>query len=71
MKIDEIKEKYGIDPTSVPETTYMINDKSNMLSVATKSRINPFEIPAKHEVYGSFSDLYYYYFSPLKENENE
>lgn len=69
MKIDEVIKKYGVDPASVPGSTYMINERSGMLSISTKSKTTFSSVKPIDEIYGSFSDSYYYYFTPLKEDK--
>lgn len=71
MKIEEIVEKYGVDPSLIPYSSYSINENTGILSITSKSKVDFSDAVPKDEIYGTFSDSYYYYFTPLKENKNE
>lgn len=71
MKTDEILDSYGVDPTTIPYSSYTINENTGILCITSKSKIDFLDVAPKEEIYGTFSDSYYYYFSPLKENNNE
>lgn len=71
MKTNEIAEKYGVDPSEIPYSSYTINESTGILSIVTKSKTEFIDPSPKDEIYGAFSDSYYYYFTPLKEKENE
>jgi hypothetical protein len=64
--IKNIMDLYGLDVSVFPRSSYYINEKTEMLVISDRTKIEfGGNVQPKEVVYGSFSDSYFYYFEKL------
>lgn len=67
---DEIQSIYGIDPSSIQNSSYYINEESGMLVISSRSMVAfEGEVKPAYTASGSFSDSCFYYFRKLEDKK--